>query len=65
MDFGKHFNSRKWTLALLIVICSMASRGLGWIDGAQLVSLLTWITGLYMAGNVGQAVADKISVNGH
>lgn len=57
-----HFASRKWILALLLVVCAMTARGLLWIDGAQLVSLLTWSAGLYMAGNIGQAVADKISI---
>jgi hypothetical protein len=57
-----HFASRKWVLALLALGIAIAARALHWIDGAQLVSLVTWTTGLYMAGNVGQAVADKISI---
>ncbi len=58
-----HFASRKWILSLFLIACAMGARWLGWIDGAQLVSLLTWSCGLYMAGNVGQAVADKISIS--
>ena len=56
------FASRKWMLALITLSCAVGARAIGWIDGAQFVSMFTWITGLYMAGNVGQAVADKISI---
>ena len=57
-----HFTSRKWILTLLVLTISVIARWLNWVDGAQFVQLLTWIVGLYMAGNVGQAVADKISI---
>jgi hypothetical protein len=32
----------------------------GWMTGEQFVDLAKWLTGLYMVGNVGKAVSDKI-----
>jgi hypothetical protein len=56
------FTSRKWVLTLVCLMLAVIARACTWIDGAQFVSLLTWSVGLYMCGNVGQAVADKISI---
>jgi len=56
---NNRFTSRKWVLALLTIAIAIAARAAGWIDGAQFVSLVTWITGLYMAGNVAGVAADK------
>jgi hypothetical protein len=56
------FTSRKWLLTLFVLAVSIGSRWATWIDGAQFVSLITWIVGLYMAGNVMQTVAGNISI---
>jgi hypothetical protein len=56
------FTSRKWVLTLLVLLLAIGARGCSWVDGAQLVSLVTWSVGLYMAGNVGESVAGKISI---
>jgi hypothetical protein len=56
------FTSRKWLLTLFVIALTIASRWANWVDGAQFVSLLTWIVGLYMAGNVAQTVAGNISI---
>lgn len=57
------FLSRKWALTLAVIVLAVISRAVSWIDGAQFVSLLTWIVGLYMAGNICSAVAGNISIN--
>ena len=58
------FVSRKWSLTVGVVLIAMIARGVSWIDGAQFVSLLTWIVGLYMVGDVGSSIAGGIAITG-
>lgn len=62
MSADTRFASRKWRLALIALFLATLSRALSWIDGPSFVSLVEWIVGLYMAGNVGRAAVDKISI---
>lgn len=62
LALDRRFASRKWRLSLLALVLCVLARALNWVDGAQFVSLVEWVVGLYMAGNVGSAVAEKISI---
>lgn len=62
MSADTRFASRKWRLSILALFLATLGRALGWVDGPAYVSLIQWIVGLYMAGNVGRAAVDKISI---
>lgn len=58
----RRYASRKWRLAQFAILAALLSRALDWIDGATLAGWVEWVIGLYMAGNVTSAVADKTSI---
>lgn len=51
------YGSRKWLLALLLVIGSTGLLWAGKIGAAAWAEVVIWVAGLYMAGNAGQAWA--------
>lgn len=56
------FFSRKWVLALLVVLISTVLCWFKQISGSEFVELVKWVVGLYMLGNVGSAVAAKLNI---
>lgn len=56
-DHRGRYGSRKWLLALLLVALSTGLRWAELIDSSDWVQTVTWVAGLYMAGNAGTAWA--------
>lgn len=56
------FFSRKWTLCLLVVVIATYLCIYKHIGGNEFVELVKWVVGLYMVGNVGSIVADKLTI---
>lgn len=53
------FASRKFILVCALVLIATGFRIAGLLDSAEWINVATWLAGLYMAGNVGAAVAGK------
>lgn len=58
LDF-RRFNSRKFAAFAFVAVAAVVLRVAEYLDAAQVVDLLKWSTGLYMAGNVGDTWAEK------
>lgn len=58
MSTDSRYASRKFLLALLVLITGGAFRVLGYIDAAVWVDLTKWTLGLYFVGNVGTWAVD-------
>lgn len=54
--------SRKFMLAVGCIWIATILLLLKSVDGAQWVDVVKWVTGLYMAGNVGEKYAAKTEV---
>lgn len=54
--------SRKFILAVSCIAIATGLLLYKSIDGAQWVDVVKWVTGLYMAGNVGEKYAAKTEV---
>lgn len=55
----KQRTSRKFMLAVGCIFIATGLLLYKGIDGAQWVDVVKWVTGLYMAGNVGEKYAAK------
>ena len=51
VEAGRGFASRKFVLALLVVLVSTGLLWSGKLDAARWVEAVTWAVGLYMLGN--------------
>jgi hypothetical protein len=58
MNNDRRYASRKFLLALLVLITGGTFRVLGYIDAAAWVDLTKWTLGLYFVGNVGTWAVD-------
>lgn len=56
----RRYASRKFLLALLVLLAGGAFRVLGYVDPAAWVELTKWTLGLYCAGNVGAWAVDAV-----
>lgn len=56
----KPHTSRKFMLAIGCIAIATGLLLYNSVDGAQWVDVVKWVTGLYMAGNVGEKVAKKL-----
>lgn len=56
----ERFASRKFLLALLTLLLGTAFFALGKLTADQWSSLISWVLGLYMAGNVGDTAATGV-----
>lgn len=56
---GTRYGSRKFLLAVGCIVIATALLLYTSIDGAQWVDVTKWVTGLFMAGNVGEKYASK------
>jgi type IV secretory pathway VirB2 component (pilin) len=54
------YASRKFLLAVAAFLAACAFLLAGKLDAAQWIGFVEWIVGLYMAGNVGDTVAEGI-----
>ncbi len=56
---------RKFIIALVVIAAACVLQWLGHLDpdGYQLTKIVIWVTGLYMSGNVGGKLAEKVSIN--
>ena len=43
---------RKFTVAVLSVLCTTLAVGMGWIEGLQYASIITLVVGTYCGSNV-------------
>jgi len=59
---SKPRTSRKFLLAVGCITIATGLLLYKNIDGAQWVDVVKWVTGLYMAGNVGEKYAGKTGV---
>ena len=55
MTTDSHFASRKFVIACVIVVIATGFRIADLLSSAEWMNTVTWICGLYMAGNVGTA----------
>lgn len=55
------YASRKFIIAAVLVLYGMACNAFGVEASPQWLSFLTWITGLYITGNVGMALVTKVA----
>lgn len=55
------YASRKFILACVAFIAGIVFFALGRLDPAQWLSQSAWVLGLYMAGNVGDTAATKVT----
>lgn len=56
-------NLRKLIVVSVIIGLGTVLAFLRFIDGAQWVDLMKWIAAIYVVGNIGSAVADKVSIS--
>ena len=54
---------RKFAITLLVTILATVALALGWIKGGTWADVVVWVSGLYMAGNVGHVAARGITIN--
>ena len=54
------YKSRKFLLAVSCILIATILLLFGSIEGAHWVDVTKWVTGLFMAGNVGGKVAEKM-----
>ena len=52
--------SRKFVITSVLVLYAMTCNALGVRADPEWLSFLTWIVGLYITGNVGAALVDKV-----
>lgn len=50
---------RKFILGLLIVTCGVGIVALGKLSATEWVELCKWTMGIFVAGNVAQAIGEK------
>lgn len=55
------FSSRKFSLALLVILIGTALTVWGKLTSEHLVDLLKWITGMYLGFNVTQKASEWIA----
>ena len=55
----KPYTSRKFILACGSILLATGLLLAGFVDGEQWVDVTKWVTGLFMAGNVGEKYASK------
>lgn len=53
-EISKHFESRKFTLAVLLVLLATVALGLTWISQATWLSVVQLVGGGYFVANVSQ-----------
>jgi hypothetical protein len=53
---------RKFIIALIVIGIASLMLWFGKVTGDNFTSILIWITGLYMGGNVAAKVAEKVSI---
>jgi outer membrane lipopolysaccharide assembly protein LptE/RlpB len=56
----RRYASRKFLLAVAAFLAACGFLLAGKIDAAQWIAFVEWIVGLYMAGNVGDTVAEGV-----
>lgn len=56
---AKPHRSRKFILACSSILLATGLLLAGFVDGANWVDVTKWVTGLFMAGNVGEKYASK------
>lgn len=54
------YKSRKFLLAVACIVIATGLLLNASIEGAHWVDVTKWVTGLFMAGNVGEKVAEKM-----
>jgi len=57
---ASRYASRKFLMAVALLVANLVLLGVGWIDKALYVDFAKWITGLYFAGNVGTWLAEAM-----
>ncbi len=53
---------RKFVLTLLVTTLATIALSLGWIKGGTWADVVVWVSGLYMAGNVGALAARGMTI---
>jgi hypothetical protein len=57
---ASRYASRKFLVAVVLLVINVVVLGVGWIDSAQYVDFAKWITGLYYGANVATWVTDLL-----
>lgn len=60
-DAVRATGGRRFTLALLVLATAIGARAASWIDGAQLMTLLRDILGIYGLANVGGRAVNALA----
>lgn len=60
-DLVRATGGRRFTLALLVLATAVGGRAMQWIDGAQFMSLLRDLLGIYGIANVGGRVVGALT----
>lgn len=55
------YSSRKFLLAVAVILIGTAMAGFERLTGDQLIDLLKWVSGMYFGFNVTQKVSEKAS----
>ncbi len=53
---------RKFAVTILVISLSTIALACGWIKGATWADVVIWVSGLYMAGNVGALAARGMTI---
>ncbi len=62
MTIDKRFLSRKFQLCVAAFLFATVFFGLDMLASAEWMDYTRWIVGLYLAGNIGDTVAEKAKV---
>ena len=60
-DLAKKFATRLWIAFLIGVLVVILFRAMSWCEGKDALSTLSWIFGLYMAGDVADGVKAHLT----